>query len=566
MSADGPLLVDTGRGYSLKYGDRWLYSSRDPLAAPLRAAREARVLPETLYLVPSPCLGHGLAELLAVLPPSSAVLGLEADPALASLAGERAAGLTGPDAARLRDFGPYRPAEAVRAYRTLEARTGLRFRRCVEVRLSAGRALAPRAYDDALRAVEDDISLRFRNRLSLVRMGRLWTRNAIANLAGMDWDAVAPIRSGGRPVVVCGAGPSLDAAMPALRARRDEIFILACDTASGALASAGALPHAIVCLEAQVYNSADFIPLGRAPVPAVVDLSAHPSAFRCLAGPKAVSLSEWTDSRFLARLRSAGLPLEPVPPLGSVGVLALRVARTLGGPVILSGLDFAFPPGRTHCLGSPADLRARGRQTRLERSSAAWDSGLREGRALLEGADPGAPGLVTDPALSLYARLAAGELAEARRAGRACLDARGRLGAPLGLAGAGNGGAHHTEGTVEDIIEAALAEAGGSAPGSFGGIVEPEEARRNALRFLEGELGLAEGAAALLRSGGPDGEAVRLLSEADFLYAHFPDPERVLALEGDALKRVAAEAAYWRGRLGEAISDARRPRSRAARP
>ena len=33
------------------------------------------------------------------------------------------------------------------------------------------------------------------------------------------------------------------------------------------------------------------------------------------------------------------------------------------------------------------------------------------------------------------------------------------------------------------------------------------------------------------------------------MYAHFPDPQRVLMLEKDALNRVAAEAAYWENRL-----------------
>jgi hypothetical protein len=50
-----------------------------------------------------------------------------------------------------------------------------------------------------------------------------------------------------------------------------------------------------------------------------------------------------------------------------------------------------------------------------------------------------------------------------------------------------------------------------------------------------------------------DSDLRQLLSWSDLLYGHFPDPERVMALEDDALRRVAAEAAYWRGRIEAAL-------------
>jgi len=560
VNAERPLLVDTGRGLSLKFRDRWLYSSRDPRSSPLAAAQAVAPQPDTLYLVPSPCLGHGLGELLTRIPKSSAVLGIEAETSLGGLVDMRDPRLFLSSV-----------AEALSAYRELEAASGLRFRRCVEVRLSNGWALSPEAYARARLSIEDDIALRFRNRLSLIRMGRLWAKNVIANLAGMDWETIRPVVSMGRPTVVCGAGPSLDAALPELARLRDELFILACDTAAGALAQAGARPHAVVCLEAQVYNTEDFLPLGGAPLPAIVDLSAHPSAFRNLSGPKALSLSEWTASPFLERLKALGLALEAVPPLGSVGVLALRIARSLGNPILIVGLDFAFPEGRTHCLGSPSDLRARRAETRLVKAPAAWEASLREGRSLL-GARQGGGGQnggardsgergcsrpqLSDPALELYARLAAAELAEARRSGLPCLDARGRLGQRLP--------AEPVEGVAAGLL--ALGALGqskaepGLRGGRFGAVADPEYSRRAVRAFLEGERERTERVATMLRRGASDGEARRLLAEADVLYAHFPDPERVLALEGDALKRVAAEAAYWKGRLSEALELMEGPR------
>ena len=133
MDPDRPLFVDTGRGLSVKYKDRWIYSSRAPMAAPLETAASAAMLPDTVYIVPSPCLGYGFAELLSRLHPSSAILCIEVEPPLAELA-RRAFLELGSDGAFPPGVALVRPEEAVRAYRSLEASLGgRRFRRAVEV-------------------------------------------------------------------------------------------------------------------------------------------------------------------------------------------------------------------------------------------------------------------------------------------------------------------------------------------------------------------------------------------------------------------------------------------------
>lgn len=562
MDGNDPLLVDTGRGFSIQHRGLWLYSRRDPQAASKAVLASLRVQPETLYLLPSPCLGYGLRELLAILPASSAVLCIEADEALERIARKALEGFP--------DLVLESPERALSAYRSLE--TGnrpRRFRRVVEVRLSAGWALHEASYRQVLSAISDDIALRFRNRLSLVRMGRLWAKNVIANLGAIDWEKVAPLPGAEKPVLVCGAGPSLDAAIPLMARHRSDIYILACDTAAGALAARGLLPDAIVCLEGQVINVADFLPLSGQPVRLVADLSAHPSSFR-LANTESLTLtlSEWTESAFIQRLARAGLPLLPVPPLGSVGVLAIHLAGLFGLPVALAGLDFSFMQGKTHCDGSPADVRARMRETRTEKRGAAWDSSFREACTRLR------DGSITDPALSMYAALAATELRPIDG-----YELRSGLGLPLPLKPLPEQGLFAL--AIAPTTASATAPATSSAAGQAGagmaggkqrlsgerraigaGRVDAETCRRRAAAFLEGELERVEALATALRDGGDRVEIQQLLAEADFLYAHFPDPDRVLALENDALRRVAAEAAYWRGRLEAArLSACRRPRS-----
>jgi hypothetical protein len=541
MDEHDPLLVDTGRGFSLQYRGRWLYSSRAPLDAPLQTARVLEVQAETLYVVPSPCLWHGAAELLARLPESSAVLGIESCDDLLNLAsrtlpappsGEPSGA---PDGRLLLSSA----SEALTAYRTLESSIApARFRRVVEVRLSGGRALSPGVYDSTIAALDADIAIRYRNRLAMVRMGRLWTRNVIANLASMRWSDVSPLPTYDRPLVVCGAGPSLDNALPLLRTYRDSLTIMAVDTAAGALARAGIYPDLVVCLEAQIYNVADFLPLGHGRTRLVADLSSHPSSFRATDGPITLLSSQWYQSAFLARLHGAGLPLTPVPPLGSVGVLALHVARMMGSPILISGLDFAFSPGATHCSGSPADLLERRLESRTNKRTAAWAASYRTHTRRIDN------GCLADPALAMYAALATSELA-----GHPAYDLREGYGARLPALPLDRAGLERLlKGYDRNRIRSNLQ---GGAQQS-----DAAEYRRIAIDFLRAELERAKDVALALRRGCPEPSLKAKLAEADFLYAHFPDPERVLALEHDALLRVSAEAAYWRGRLETAIGHA----------
>ena len=87
---DEPTLTPCGGGYQVAYRGRPLYAGRDPVAAADR--RAAAVTPEhrTLYIVPSPLLGYGIATLLQAIPADSHILAIEIDANLAHLTRERA--------------------------------------------------------------------------------------------------------------------------------------------------------------------------------------------------------------------------------------------------------------------------------------------------------------------------------------------------------------------------------------------------------------------------------------------------------------------------------------------
>jgi len=532
MSDQNPLLVETGGGFSLRYGNRWLYSRYQPRTAAEKAAEDIPVEADTLYLLVSPCLCHGLDTLASRLPSSSAVFGLELEASLLSIAKESFAKLE-LEPARFRLCSSTTPATIL-----TEASELGKFRRVKEVRLCGGRDLHPREFDSLIDTISLNNRLVWRNRMTLVRLGRLWVKNVITNLATLPWDQVELSKASQKPIMLCGAGPSLNQALPWIKKQARHLTIMAVDTAAGALVQAGIHPDRVVCLEAQAHNLPDFTPLSSLELTLVADISAHPASFRVVRGPKNLVSSKWMDSRFLDRLSNAGLPLHLVPPLGSVGVLAARLAVQQGQILFLAGLDFSFQRAITHCKGSPVDLAERRRETRLYKHKGNWDLSFGQG------VTAGSGGSLGNAILSMYASCAGMELQGAR-----VYDLRAGFGLPLPAT------AISLE-QADDLLASSFVSPGPieSAQGSSCAAFNKGAAfyREAAAAFLEKELVLAKELAHRLRSSGgkPLG---RMIRDCDYMYAHFPDPQRVEAMEIDALRRLALEAGYWQNRLQLAL-------------
>jgi hypothetical protein len=347
MSAGEPRLVDTGRGLTLRYRGRYLYSSRDPLAAPRRQAAEAALDPGTLVYVPCLGLGYGLTEVLERLPERSHVLCIEADHALMALAA--ASGVALPRSDRLTVVRLDAPERAAVVLRSL----GLwRFRRLLRLPLCRGSELHTQTYRRIQDALEEEIRLFWQNKITLVDMSRLWLKNLFTNLTLLpDAPSLDAVRVSA-PVLVTGAGPSLESSLPEIRRIRERIHLMASDTSLPALAASGFLPDSVCVLEAQLHNLGDFVPAFDPSLPLLCDLTSSPTVLHRF--PNRVFFSSrFSPLRLFGRLERCGLLPTPLPPLGSVGVSAVQLAlRMTRAPVLLAGLDFAYRPGQTHARGT----------------------------------------------------------------------------------------------------------------------------------------------------------------------------------------------------------------------
>jgi hypothetical protein len=419
-----------------------------------------------------------------------------------------------------------------------------RFRRVVALRFSGGWQLAPEVYEALAGALREDIAVDWANAMTVVKLGRRFIRNTVRNLPLIPHSRpLGGLCFGDAPALVLGAGPSLDRVLEGLAAafgdlsgtRTRPFRIICVDTALGALKERDIKPDLAVALESQHWNLRDFIGLGSWEVPVAMDLSALPATSEVLGTDPCLFVTHWAPLRVFDRLEEAGLLPEAFPPLGSVGLTAAALARRLcGGPVVLSGLDFAFTDGAFHAKGTPGHrerLRGQTRLSGLINAAAAYRRGVVPARA-----KNGAP-VRTDPAMRGYRDLFEREFAGERR----FWDIDGP-GLPLGIPAL--------------PLEEALALLG-SAPvprqDAEGREREQpsmcEETRRDVLQgFMRRERealvelrGILTGAA-----GAPGDQLEKRLDDADYLWAHFPEcagaeGRRPPVEDLSFLKRVRAE-------------------------
>ena len=341
-----------------------LLSGVDPVRRGERTADAVSVRNRTLYLCPSPLYGFGLDRLLERLEteaPGSTILCLEADPQLhelslknipASLACDKKFCLTNIcDAASLYMF--IRKTWGVRAFQRVEV-----------IRFTGGWQLFPELYDSLCEALRREIAAEWSNALTLTKLGRLYIRNALRNLTLIPHlPSITNLSFGEAPVLVLGAGPSLDETLDFFDSRFSQMLccresrpfkIICVDTCLGTLKDRGIVPDLVVILESQHWNLRDFTGCRGWEVNFAMDLSAVPASAQMLGGEGFLFMTPWTNLRIFERLKAALLLPAVIPPLGSVGLTAVELARRLTcGNIFCAGLDFSFTADKYHSRSAP---------------------------------------------------------------------------------------------------------------------------------------------------------------------------------------------------------------------
>ena len=509
-----PAELPARRGFSISYRGKTLLSRIDPVAQGERLAAEIPVQEKTLYVCPSPLYGYGLAAFLQRLPENSAVLCVEADEKLFEISRKAFKELQHAPGgmALLEASQPEKLCAFVR-----ETWGGRRFRRVEEIRLGGGWQLFPTLYGDFVHILRQEMAVEWGNAMTLIRLGRLYARNLIRNLALLpDGGNIAALDFASSPVLVLGAGPSLDTILDELSScsasaggpGQRRFRIVCVDTCLPALHERSIQPDLVVILESQHWNLRDFSGAQGRKIDAAIDLSALPASARVLGGKRFFFATPWTELALFKRLEEAGLLPETFIPLGSVGLSAVALAlRVSSGPVLAGGIDFSYTLDSYHARSTPGHLA-------LERGQCRTKSLINGAAAFKEGTfaalSKTGQTVRSDPAMRKYRDLFQQEFGDKTR----LLDIAGS-GLPLGVK------------TVS--LPEAFAILNGSAAAGF----------CSAGSHNGGHAGKREKIAAFIRremkalntlketlSGESPLEPARLeelLDSADYLWAHFPE-------------------------------------------
>ncbi len=352
-----PRLEETGRGKTVYTKGRYLYSRYNPTRFSLQAADSAALINRCIYLVPSPLLGYGLIQLVRRIPEDSIVITIEQSQEIMALCSRDL----------LENIGDYRGDDSRIINVRLSDRDTLhallyslgpwRFRRVQRVDLSGGSSLNPDLYDDLTDFLMEDLMSYWRNRHALSRLGREWVRHIFANISQIaegntSFRDISSLETGRIPVVA-GAGPSLESSLDFLDLHKKNLWIMAVDTALPSLLGSGITPDAVAVLDTQAWNMLDFHGSYSSKIPIIADITSYPPCISHTGGPCYLYSSDFAELGFLHRLEDSGLREFTIPPLGSVGLASLEiVSRISNGPVFLTGLDFAYSPGKSHARGS----------------------------------------------------------------------------------------------------------------------------------------------------------------------------------------------------------------------
>jgi hypothetical protein len=539
QNKEKPCLVETGRGFSILYKDRFLYSKYAPEKNILTVIQSLQIYPGTLILACSPCLGFGLSELSAKIPAGCYILGCECDTELYHFAKEHIK-------KTIHNFSFLSPSELAELPVLLNKGTARfedgtkllargTFRRAIRIDFSAGIQFNPQFYCALSKAAEDAIGLFWKNRITLVKLGRKYSRNLFRNISRLPESEPIEdqIRTVAKPIVVLGAGESMENTAKKILPCRNKFYLAAADAAVPPLLALGIVPDAVICEEAQIAIAPAFFGIQHKNSCIFAGITSWPGIYNFCGSNQKISYfaTKYDDTLFFDRLQKADiLPLQ-IPPLGSVGLTAVYIALLLrindSIPIFISGLDFSYTLGQTHTRGAPAHTARLYKENRTL-TAANYDAAFGYKASTAEGKDGRI--VYTMPALMSYAHTFRDFFSDKKNV----FDA-GLTGITLGLQYREVSCNSETKITDTDKKTHQHAET---------------DKKQLILQFYDKEEKALTELKNILSHGQNTEESIRnkrileLLTDREYLYLHFPDGYK-LSIEPSFLKRIRTEIDFF---------------------
>ena len=524
--SENPCLVETRQGFSVLYRKHFLYSKYNPSQSVKKIIEQTEIKKNTLVLVFSPLLFYGFNELLEKLPEDSFIFAIETDSRLFDFSKEYYYPFSNnKNCCYCNVTSIYEFSKLLESSRIPPAGN---FRHVLSIDFSAGVQLNKIQYESFKQTADNFISTFWKNRMTLTRMGRLYAKNIFTNLKYLSSSENLVPFSITRPLLVLGAGLSVENLLPLLADEADRFYIIAVDAVSKTLLKSGIIPDSIVMVESQLANEKSFIGIAGSKIPVITDLTSRPNIVNLTQGKKSFFLSEYTKCNFLDRLKKSSLINLCLPPLGSVGLAAIEIALYLRSekiPVYFCGLDFCYDAGKTHCKEAPAHRTNLDTHNRLNTIEKVF-SAFRQHSFYHIGKDNKYH--ITEPALSTYA-----QLFSARYSMIENLWDIGNTGINLGSRFC----------TIEQMIENAKNYSEKTSSQLKEKSHNNNQTNLYAKKFLKEELDSLVKIKNILTGKIKDekSELESLLNEREYLFLHFPDAYSGLKMNESFLKRIRAE-------------------------
>lgn len=370
MTESIPRLVPSAGGLNILYQGKYLYHEQKPKTHATQHGRGAIIPEQALVLIPSPLLGYGLTEILDKLPHSSHILCLEKEEKLMRFTLEHVPGVL------LKDprITFIRTDSVVSLLNYLQTKLNLRnFRKVLLLILNRGYLIHRTFYDHVYTTILKQLQTLLRNRMTAIQLGRRWMKNLFWNSIFLPKAFPLTDLCIGKPPLVIGAGESLEENLPLVKELRKNLYLIAVDTALPVLSTSGIVPDLVVSVDAQATNLQDFIGFSFYNIPLAADLTVFPGILRRWTGPLYFFLSEFESLQWFSNSLTCSILPPRVPPLGSVGTLALYIASKFTSkdlPIFCTGIDFYYRPGKPHARGAYSQQFTLASQGRI--SSPVW--------------------------------------------------------------------------------------------------------------------------------------------------------------------------------------------------
>jgi len=348
-----PCVVETPQGFSVSYKEHFLYSKYSPSKTIISTINQLNILPGTIILCFSPVLCYGLSELKSKLPENCLIVLCEADSELYNFTCEH----------NSHDVFFPAPAELSDLPIILYNKNSKgKYKRVIRLDFSAGVQFHKDFYEQLYTACVNSIMTFWKNRITLTKFGRQYSRNFFSNLKILS--LTTPITSFfnkiEKPIIVFGAGQSVDLFFQHNSFSLKDFYVLCADTALQPLIKRNIIPDGVFIEEAQSIISKAFIG-----TPDSIQIFAGLSSLPQLGQSyKKENISffttEYTNAGFLDNLKTKDF-LPPVnPPYGSVGLTAVHYAlqfrKDESIPIYVVGLDFSYSAGITHTKNTLAHI------------------------------------------------------------------------------------------------------------------------------------------------------------------------------------------------------------------